>query len=254
MLAPARVGEGYLAGGAALHLSPNSTRYSHDLDFFHESSQRVAEAYQEDLRLLDDADFTVEPVFSQPGFIRAIVSLGAASTQIDWAHDSAWRFLPLVQDGLGGLLLHPVDLAVNKALALAGRDEARDLVDMDYILDTILPLGPLVWAAVGKDPGFSPDSLLEQLKRSGRFRPEDIARLHLARPFDLQRAKQRWLAAIAEAQEFVAERPADEVGCLYYALDRGRFEAPASERSLEDQGLVVHFGRPGGVLPVPSDL
>lgn len=253
VLAPARAGEGYLAGGAALHFSPNSTRYSHDLDFFHDSSRRVAEAYEEDLQLLDEAGYRVDPVFSQPGFIRATVALGKAATQIDWAHDSAWRFLPLVQDGLGGLLLHPVDLAVNKALALAGRDEARDLVDMDYILQHILPLGPLVWAAVGKDPGFSPLSLLEQLKRSGRFRPEDIARLDLAQPFDLQHAKRRWLAALADAEAFVAERPPDEVGCLYYAPARERFEAPSPEQDLATQGLVVHFGRPGGVLPLPAD-
>lgn len=253
-LAPSRSDEGYLAGGAALHVSPNSTRYSHDLDFFHDSSQRVAEAYQKDVTLLEEADFGVEIVFSQPGFIRAIVSRDEESTQIDWAHDSAWRFMPLVQDELGGLLLHEVDLAVNKTLAFAGRDEARDVVDMDYILQNILALGPLVWAAVGKDPGFSPDSLLEQLRRAGRFRGEDIERLHLARPFDLQAAKQRWLEAIEDASEFVAGRPADEVGCLYFSTERKRFEAPAPDRSLEEQGLVPHFGRPGGVLPVPTDL
>lgn len=253
VLAPARADEGYLAGGAALHFSPNSTRYSHDLDFFHDSSRRTAEAYAEDVRLLEDAGYQVEPVFSQPGFIRAIVSLDGAATQIDWAHDSAWRFLPLVQDDLGGFLLHSVDLAVNKTLALAGRDEARDLVDMDYILEHILPLGPLVWAAVGKDPGFSPLSLLEQLKRSGRYRPEDVARLDLARPFDMQRAKERWLAALADAEAFVEQRPPDELGCLYYAPSRQRFEAPLPDADLSEQGLVIHFGRPGGVLPLPAD-
>lgn len=252
MLAPARAEEGYLAGGAALHISPNSTRYSHDVDFFHDSSRRTARAYEADVLLLGEAGYTVETVFSQPGFIRAIVSLGEARTQIDWAHDSAWRFLPLVKDEFGGFLLHPVDLAVNKTLALAGRDEARDVVDMGYILEHILPLGPLVWAAVGKDPGFSPLSLLEQLRRSGRFRPDDIARLDLAQPFDLQRAKRRWLAALTEAEAFVTERPPAELGCLYYALERQRFEAPSSDRDLAAQGLVAHFGRPGGVLPVPT--
>jgi hypothetical protein len=32
---------------------------------------------------------------------------------VDWTHHSAWRFMPLVRDELGGLLLHPVDLATN---------------------------------------------------------------------------------------------------------------------------------------------
>ncbi len=30
----------YLAGGAALHFSPNSARYSDDLDFFHDSEAK----------------------------------------------------------------------------------------------------------------------------------------------------------------------------------------------------------------------
>lgn len=32
----------YLAGGAALHFSPTSARYSDDLDFFHDTEARVA--------------------------------------------------------------------------------------------------------------------------------------------------------------------------------------------------------------------
>ena len=253
VLAPSRSDEGYLAGGAALHFSPTSARHSHDLDFFHDSSERVASAFAADRALLDAAGYTLELVFSQPGFIRAVISLGEAVTQIDWAHDSAWRFMPLVKEELGGFLLHPVDLAVNKALTLAGRDEARDLVDVMYVHQNILPLGALVWAAVGKDPGFSPQSLIEQLRRIGRFRSEDIARLDLATPFDLQEAKQLWLSAIATAEAFVEHRPAAEVGCLYYAATRERFEEPSHLQDLASQGLATHFGRPGGVVPRPTN-
>lgn len=38
----------YLAGGAAMHFAPNSTRYSDDLDFFHDSEERVATAFAAD--------------------------------------------------------------------------------------------------------------------------------------------------------------------------------------------------------------
>lgn len=38
--------------------------------------------------------------------------------------------MPLVEDETGGLVLHEVDLAINKVLTLAGRDEARDFVDI----------------------------------------------------------------------------------------------------------------------------
>ncbi len=252
VLARPRRTDGYLAGGAALHFRPNSVRYSHDLGFFHDSTRRVAEAFATDRDLLEDAGYSLSLVFSQPGFIRAIVGREDKVTQIDWAHDSAWRFLPLVEDDLGGLLLHPVDLAVNKVLTLAGRDEPRDLVDILFAHETILPLGALVWAAVGKDPGFSPPSLLEQLRRSGRFRPEEMARLDLVRPFDPERSKALWIQALEEAESFVERRPAEEVGCLYYAPKRERFEQPRADSDLKSQGLVPHFGRPGGVVPRPT--
>lgn len=103
--------------------------------------------------------------------------------------------MPSVRDPLGGLLLHPVDLAINKVPALTGRDEPRDFVDTLFVHRTVLPLAGLCWAAVGKDPGLSPLSLLELLKRRGRYRPEDFDRLHLVQPFDLPGAKAEWRAA-----------------------------------------------------------
>ena len=87
----------YLAGGAAIHFAPNTTRYSNDLDFFHDSVERVASAFQRDLARAEKAGYRVRVEISQPGFIRAEVSQGGASTRVDWAHDSAWRFMPLVE-------------------------------------------------------------------------------------------------------------------------------------------------------------
>jgi len=42
LLAQTRSPDSYLAGGAALHFTPNSVCYSNDLEFFHDSPQRVA--------------------------------------------------------------------------------------------------------------------------------------------------------------------------------------------------------------------
>jgi len=164
------------------------------------------------------------------------VRRGTDATRIDWAHNSAWRFMPPVQDSLGGFLLHDVDLAVNKTLALAGRDDPHGLVDILYVHDRILPLAGLVWAAVGKDPGSSPLSLLGLLERRGRHRPEEIARLDLAAPFDLTGAKTKWLAALDDVDAFVRSQSEDEFGCLYYSVRRDAFVLP----------------HPGGVLPQPA--
>ncbi len=239
----------YLAGGAAMHFAPHSLRYSDDLDFFHDSEQRVAATFASDRAHLDAAGYEVAVELSLPGFVRAIVRRAAQSTRVDWAHDSAWRFMPLQHAPFGGLLLHPVDLAVNKVLALAGRDEPRDFVDILDVHAHLLPLGPLCWAAVGKDPGLTPLSLLELLKRRGRYRPEDFSRLHLLHPVDLHAAKVTWLAALESAEAFVRARPTDELGALYYEMALQRFVTPASDRSLIDQDIVPHYGTPNGVLP-----
>jgi hypothetical protein len=153
--------------------------------------------------------------------------------------------MPLVRDAVGGWLLHPVDLAVNKVLALAGRDEPRDYVDILHIHDTVLPLGAVVWGAIGKDPGFTPVSLLELLKRRGRHRPEDFARLDLVTPFDVVAAKAQWLRALSEAEAFVRRQPAAEVGCLYWSAADQRFVMPGAQSSAS----APHYGRPGGVVP-----
>ncbi|MGH7703169.1 MAG: hypothetical protein ACREMO_08745 [Gemmatimonadales bacterium] len=252
-LAAAPTDDRYLAGSAALHFAPNSTRYSDDLGFFHDSEARVASAFAADRERLVRAGYAVDVELSLPGFVRAVVRRGEHATRVDWAHDSAWRFMPLVRDELGGLLLHPVDLAVNKVLALAGRDEPRDFVDILFVHHGVLPLAALSWAAAGKDPGFTPLSLLELLKRRGRYRHEDFARLHLAQPFDLARAKQTWLAALAQAEAFGRERPPEECGCLYYSTRQEQFVLPRGDASLVDQGIVPHFGAPGGVVPRMAD-
>ena len=159
--------------------------------------------------------------------------------------------MPPVQDPLGGFLLHEVDLAVNKTLALAGRDEPRDFVDILFVHERVLPLGGLVWAAVGKDPGFTPLSLLELLKRRGRHRPEEMARLDLVAPFDLLAAKITWLDALDAADRFIRSRPPGELGCLYYSATRNAFVGP--EAGALGPDISPHYGSPGGILPQPTN-
>jgi hypothetical protein len=253
-LAQNRSPDSYLAGGAALHFAPNTRRFSNALDFFHDSEERVASAFAGDAEELRRAGFVLDIELSQPGHIRALVSQGSDSTRIDWAHDSSWRFMPPVEVEGGGYLLHDIDLAINKVLALAGRDEPRDYVDILYVHERILALGAVCWAAAGKDPGFTPHSLIDLLKRRGRPRQEELDRLHLVEPLDVVSAKERWLAALEEAESFVEQRPASELGCLYYSAARNAFIVPEPGRDLAEQGITVHFGSPGGVLPLPSGV
>ncbi|MCD4747735.1 MAG: hypothetical protein K8R59_00045 [Thermoanaerobaculales bacterium] len=246
LLAGNRDAGSYLAGGAALHLDANSLRFSDDLDFFHDSVERVAVAFELDRQLLEAEGMTVDREMAQPGYIWAVVGAGTQQTKVEWAHDSAWRFLPVVADTRVGFRLHPVDLAINKLLALVGRDEARDFLDVLEIDRRVLSLGALCWAAAGKDPGFTPLSLLDLLRRRGKYHPEDFFRLHLARTVDVQEIKGRWLGMLDEAERFIRSRPSDEIGCLYYSPSRNVFVAPLDG---QDPDAVPHFGRPGGILP-----
>jgi len=244
LLSENRTFDSYLAGGAAILIEPKTMRYSRDLDYFHDSETRVAEAFSADRGLLEKSGYSIEIDLNQPGFVRAIVRQGKHAAKVDWARDSDWRFMPTVRDSRVGFVLHPVDLAVNKVLALAGRDEPRDVLDAVHLHRNLLALGALCWAACGKDPGFTPLSLLELLRRRGQVRAEDLARLDLAEPVDLHGLKNAWLEALDSVEPFVRSRPPEEIGCLYYSASRQEFVDPQ-----EVADGVPHFGRPGGVLP-----
>ena len=81
-------------------------------------------------------------------------------------------------------------------------------------------------------------SLLELLKRRGKFQPEEVARLQLAAPFDLIEAKAAWLAALAAAEAFANERPPEETGCLYYSHRDERFVVPRGGIGLTEPGIL----------------
>lgn len=95
-----------------------------------------------------------------------------------------------------------------------------------------------------RDPGFTPLSLLELLRRRARLRPEDLQRLRLAQALDPVTLKSEWLAALESAEAFVRGRPPEEAGCLYYSAHQKRFVEPD-----DAEDAVPHYGRPGGVLP-----
>jgi hypothetical protein len=245
-LAKNRTPDSYLAGGAALHFEPQSIRYSHDLDYFNDTEKRVAEAFNLDRITLEKLNFKFEVEMNQPGYIRAVVSQNQESTKIEWAHDSAWRFLPTQYFEDRGYTLHPIDLAINKVLALVGRDEPRDYLDVHHSHQNILSLGAMTWAACGKDPGFTPWSLLEMMRRRGKYHHEDFSRLHLNAKVDLVKLKSDWLKMLDETERLIQALPTEEIGCLYYNQNTQKFVTPPIHRPKE---VVTHFGRMGGVLP-----
>lgn len=249
LLAQHRSPESHLAGASGILMAADSPRRSQDIDLFHDAEEAVARAFAADRAQLESKGFDVGVRLSQPGFIRAEVGRpGGEGVRVDWAHDSRWRFLPPVRLKGIGYVLHPVDLAVNKVLALAGRNEPRDFVDILYLTKRVLPLGALVWAAAGKDPGFNPVMLLDLLARKGRFQQRELDRLDLTHPLAIHEASAQYRDELQKGRDWISTRPPEEAGCLYRRTDSALFFAP-----VHSEPCLVHYGAPGGVLPVLAD-
>jgi hypothetical protein len=249
LIAGNRTPSSHLAGAAALHLGRDSLRTSNALDYFHDRAAQVGQAFAADRMVLENAGFKVDVVLSQPGFVRALVGHGSATTKVEWAHDSSWRFFPAIADPVVGFRLHPLDLSINKVLALAGRYESRDFLDVLFVHRNCLSLGGLCWAAVGKDPRYSPEMLVELLARKGRFRPEDFSALDLTVKPDISKLKVTWLGALEDARRLVRALPPRDVGCLYWDPAARRFVTPGHDT----WGLVRHFASDDGILPTIGD-
>ena len=154
------------------------------------------------------------------------------------------------RDAFCGYRLHRADAAVNKMLAMAGRVEVRDFVDILHLDAEYLSLGALAWAACGKDPGFTPDFLLDHAAAHTAYRPADLAQLHLRVPLELPTMKRRWLEALDRARALVNRLPGRDVGCLY--LDEAGSPTNPDPSSDRFQALERHHGSVGGAWPTVS--
>jgi hypothetical protein len=253
LLAAQRIasGESYVAGGAALNTLIEASRRSRDLDLFHDTRQALESTWSEDRTTLTEAGFALEVVRERPAFVEVIVRRGEESVILEWTLDSAFRFFPLIEHPLLGLTLHPFDLATNKILALVGRAEARDWIDIMECDRSVQPLGYLVWAASGKDPGLTPDLVLEQAGRSARYAAPEIEALAFdgepPNPADLSR---RWKRLHAIATTVVDLLPADRLGtCVLRDGDLFRGNADELRDALTAGALTFHAGSIRGALP-----
>jgi hypothetical protein len=210
-----RTPESHIAGGAVINRAETGLRYSEDLDIFHDVAASVAASAEADAKVLQEAGYSLAWAMRNEGFFRAEVSRGDGRVRLDWTTDSAFRFFPVQPDEDFGYCLHLADLATNKVLALAGRSELRDFLDILQLDRDYLSLGATMWAACGKDPGFTPDLLLDQTNRHSRYQESDLKGENLARPVDLRELKRQWLAARERAEHLFAQLPSEELGCLY---------------------------------------
>jgi hypothetical protein len=249
-LAANRSPDSYVAGATLVNRAEDSPRYSQDLDFFHDVADSVAQSAEQDAATLLKEGYAFTWLLRTPTFYRAVVTVEQEALKLEWAQDSAFRFFPVQPDDRFGYRLHDGDAATNKVLALAGRSEIRDFIDALHLHQTCLSLGAMVWAACGKDLGFTPEFLLDQAGRHTAYTQGDLDRLRLREPLDLKLLKQRWLAAREEAFKLVAELPPAELGCLYLRSDGNPVSPEPASASFA--ALRRHWGRVGGAWPTVS--
>lgn len=230
----------HIAGGIALNSTPDSARFSKDIDIFHDGIDPLAAASDADTEALAAMGFAVHRRLWQAGFRRALIVRGKEEVIIEWAYIDAWRFFPVEPDPVLGWRLHPFDAIGNKAMALAGRSETRDLIDL-VSHAAKFPLERVVWAACAKDMGWNPHSLLARMCRNAVVRPDqlDLLGAHYT-PTTL---KERWLE-ISDAAEMridEAARAGADPG-VAYVTQEGRvswFDDPAAAPLAPKMGSVL---------------
>lgn len=248
-LAAGRSPESYVGGATVLHQDPGSPRSSKDVDIFHDTEQAVEQCAEADVARLAEGGYTVEVRKPQLGFVRALVRRGEQSTKIEWVRDSAFRFFPVEPDDETGWRLNFWDAATNKLLAFAGRMKLRDYVDVMYLHEQHLHVGALAWAAVGKDPGLSPELIIDWGGRQARLfdDPAEADKIGARIAVDLRELRRKWLVAAEQAGALISSLPPSEVGCLYLeAAGKPVCPDPASPVFSK---LTRHFGSIKGAWP-----
>jgi hypothetical protein len=171
------------------------------------------------------------------------------STLLEWVADSDFRFFPTVRDETFGYILHPVDLAANKVMAAADRREVRDLIDLVTVHETILPLGAVIWAAVEKSPGFTPEGLIAAVRRNSHYPAAEWRAVAASQPIAPAVVMGALRSALDEAGSFVGRMPTDKAGLLF--LKGGRVVQPDPDRLGEYQ---THAGRRRGHWPTSAGI
>lgn len=241
----------YMAGG--LVLNRDWPRVSDDMDIFHDTDEEIGAAAGIDIATLRNDGHDVSIEVEVYGLVEAAVAKGGKSTLIQWMSESRTRFFPLVRDAEWGARLHQADLAVNKILAASSRTKARDFVDLASIAERMCPLGPLVLAAAGKPPHFSPQKIIDETRRRGFSVSNDLfdAVKGLPDGWNAALVRDRLAAALDLAERYVHEAPAELVGLLAVNAEG----TPVETKSMRDGSVTFRKATAEReVMPSIADL
>ncbi|MGQ0581474.1 MAG: hypothetical protein ACT4O6_06030 [Reyranella sp.] len=236
-LRPFRSANSYVGGGAALN--QRWPRLSDDMDIFIDQRKQLPRGPYAELEVLRQAGFSVDVTTRDEVMVEAIVKQYGEETRIQWIDEpeTSKRFFPAANDEELGYRLHQADAAVNKALCAARRERApRDAVDLVSIVRRYAPLGPLVWALVGKDSNLTPPKAISSIRRIAfGYADEEIRAVRMEEGGTVTREELRRILepALEAAAAYCDDRaPVDHVGCLF--VDAGNRPVEATAITLAD--------------------
>lgn len=169
----------YLTGGTALSAFFLKHRKSYDLDFFTNTEELILPFSQKLETSLKNENFMVERLRGFHSFVELSVSFQDELTMIHFTLDSPFRFKePIEAKDIEGIKIdNLVDIATNKILALFGRAELRDFIDVYFLVKEHFTKKELIEKAALKDPGFDLYWLGIAMEQVENF--EDDENMHL---------------------------------------------------------------------------
>ncbi|HWP24203.1 MAG TPA: nucleotidyl transferase AbiEii/AbiGii toxin family protein [Candidatus Binatia bacterium] len=192
----------YLTGGTALSAFYLAHRRSEDFDLFTSEEPLIAIVARKFKSALESLGVKVEEIRSFSSFWEAVASGDNESFKIQLAYDSPFLLRPTEEQE--GLRIHSFeDIAVGKLLALFGRAEERDFIDVYCIVKSgKLSLEEMIELAKKKDLGLDEYYLAIAFEQAEKI-PDDAAKLKvdLVTPVDPKEIKNLFFAEAVKLLE-----------------------------------------------------
>jgi hypothetical protein len=106
-----------------------------------------------------------------------------------------------------------------------------------------------VWASAGKALGFTPEGIINEIRRTARYRAEDFRRIASDPPVDPGATMTSFREALAKAEAFVTQIPTDKVGLLFL---KGEHVVQPDPSRLGD--YQTHAGKKRGQWPSSVEI
>lgn len=167
----------YLTGGTALAEFYLQHRLSEDIDVFTSEEELILYVVDRFIKKLKETGFDVDISRRFKTFCEIFVNKEEQTNKIHIACDSQFKFEQPKETELGIKVDGLIDIATNKLLALFGRADPKDFIDIYFLVkEKELLLQELIEKAKKKDPGLDEYFLsiaFEQVKKI----PDEIEKL-----------------------------------------------------------------------------